>query len=319
MSIFDLLFAAANNGGENSIYLGNLSLKQDWRAIAYGNGTFVAVANGSSTAVYSKDGGKTFTPSSLPTSAMWVDVVYCGDDTFIAIPASATLHPARSTDGGKTWSNLPSRPATNMMLSIGNKYANGVLVLIGSGGGRFAYSIDKGDTWISSSSTNLAIGINSYSYSLEFGNGVFLAFGNDPWSGSKASRSSDNGKTWSLMSLPVAGSGACMTFDDGVFVASTATKDKIAYSNDNGASWTMATISGSYTGLRQTESGSGVFLGMAPSINTVIYSEDGGKNWKKQTLPNAWGYQDVAYGDGVFVAVAQHQSQATIIKIAPSV
>lgn len=316
MSIFDLLFAAAGNVAGNSSYLGNLSLAQKWESIAYGDGTFVAVSTESSTAAYSKDGGKTFTAVSMPVFAKWVDVVYCGNNTFIAFASSNTILPARSTDGGKTWSNLPTKPS-GFYFGKGNIYANGVLTCIASSGGAVALSVDLGNTWTSSKPSVLNVSGNLYDFSVASGNRLLLASASVISGTARCVMSSDNGATWGQVNtLLLEGSAV---FGDGVFATTTEAGNSISYSNNNGASWTKTTVPSSYTGKRTTVFGSGVFLGIGVASNVAVYSEDGCKSWKKQALPNAWTYTDVAYGDGVFVAVAHNQSQSTIIEIAPSV
>ena len=57
-----------------------------WESVTYGNGTFVAVAGGSTTAAYSTN-GTTWTAASLPSSAAWASVAY-GNGTFVAVANS---------------------------------------------------------------------------------------------------------------------------------------------------------------------------------------------------------------------------------------
>ena len=55
-----------------------------WFSVAYGNGVFVAVADGSSDAAYSTDGGQTWTASTLPAAVDWASVAY-GNGVFVAV------------------------------------------------------------------------------------------------------------------------------------------------------------------------------------------------------------------------------------------
>ena len=54
-----------------------------WKLVCYGNGKFVAVANGTTVAAYSTD-GITWTQTTLPVNARWSSVCY-GGGKFVAI------------------------------------------------------------------------------------------------------------------------------------------------------------------------------------------------------------------------------------------
>lgn len=317
MSIFDLLFAAAGNVAGNSIYLGNLSLKQDWRAIAYGNGTFVAVANGSSTAVYSKDGGKTFIASTAPESS-YVDVIHCVDDKFIASPSVTGGHISVSDDGGNSWIRALSPIPRGYFHKNSVIYSEQSSIIASTLSMAPYLSTDSGASWKTTSLPAKSGGVWKFAK----GGGVIVGFIVDIGGNVSAMYSTDDGNSWASASSFPKASWTDITFGDGVFVISSATKSHVTCSYDYGKTWTeytFTTPAGKYAGVTAMAYGDGIFLGVRDSNDFAVYSSDNGKSWKNQKLPNAWRYQDVAYGDGVFVAVAQSQSQATIIEIAPSV
>jgi hypothetical protein len=70
-----------------------------WRAITYGNGTFVAVAQFYREAAISTN-GINWTPTTLPSDPAWSEIVY-GNDLFVALGGQST-EAAYSTDG-ITW------------------------------------------------------------------------------------------------------------------------------------------------------------------------------------------------------------------------
>jgi hypothetical protein len=77
----------------------------NWTSVAYGNGRFVAVAQGGATAAWSFD-GITWTASTLPGSGSWFEIRY-GQGTFVAMQgygASTANVIATSTDG-VTWTS----------------------------------------------------------------------------------------------------------------------------------------------------------------------------------------------------------------------
>lgn len=92
-------------------------------AMAYGKGTFVAIAGENNNVVaITKDNGTTWTSSSLPTNAYWNDIEY-GGGIFIAI-AGNTNQAAYSIDEGKTWRSflLPAQANWNSITFGDNKF-----------------------------------------------------------------------------------------------------------------------------------------------------------------------------------------------------
>jgi hypothetical protein len=85
--------------GINFTYSTILGLGRNWSAVAYGNGTFLAIASGSNTAATSPD-GVTWTQQTLPATANWSNLTF-GNGIFTAI-ATGTNIVAFSSDG-ITW------------------------------------------------------------------------------------------------------------------------------------------------------------------------------------------------------------------------
>lgn len=135
-----------------------------WFSIAYGNGVFVAISNGTQKAAYSTDGGKTWTEASMPSRRYWQSVTY-GGGIFLAV-AGETQEAAYSTDGGKTWTET-SLPSSSFWEKL--DYGGGVFVAL-STVGKLAYSTDGGKTWTESAHQSG----DSWKH-IAYGGGVFVA------------------------------------------------------------------------------------------------------------------------------------------------
>ena len=95
-----------------------------WQSVAYGNGYFVAVANGSTATAVSTNGGATWAAGgALPSSANWNKVAYGANGVWVAVSGSPTTRStaaAYSVDNGTTWtaSTLPTaQDWTNLVYS----------------------------------------------------------------------------------------------------------------------------------------------------------------------------------------------------------
>ena len=76
----------------------------EWQAVAYGNGTFVAVAaSGSNRAMRSTDDGVTWTGVTLPEDGNKYYGVAYGNGTFVAVASDGSNRVIYSTDDGVTW------------------------------------------------------------------------------------------------------------------------------------------------------------------------------------------------------------------------
>ena len=83
--LFSILMQSSGGNGiqnwtQHSMPTGN------WRAVAYGNGAFVAVNYSNNTSATSTDNGATWTQHSMPTSN-WYGVAY-GNGAFVAVNLS---------------------------------------------------------------------------------------------------------------------------------------------------------------------------------------------------------------------------------------
>ena len=148
-----------------------LPSSQNWYSVAYGNGAFVAVAGGPSTAAaYSTNGGVTWTAATLPSSQGWRSVAY-GNGAFVAVATGSTAA-AYSTNGGVTWT-ASTLPSSQNWQSV--TYGNGAFVAVTYGSTAAAYSTNGGVTWTASTLPS-----SSYWRSVAYGNGAFVAVAYGP-------------------------------------------------------------------------------------------------------------------------------------------
>jgi hypothetical protein len=221
--------------------------KGSWQGLAYGNGKFVAVAQGSianTTTAYSEDGGNTWTMRSMPLTGYWYRVTY-GGDRFVAIPtcSGASNKKAAYSTTGTSWTTGGSLDSSGYGYNWeGLTYGNGKFVAVSkSGTKKAAYSTD-GTSWTSATMPNTSVGW----YGVAYGNGKFRAIAYD----SNKTAYSANGSTWTEgLDMPSSDYWSRVVYGDGKFVAIASSSTKAAYLTDSGTSWQEATLPSSMADL----------------------------------------------------------------------
>ena len=272
--------------------------ENQWRAVAYGNGVFVAVsADGTNRVMRSTDGGTTWEARTASEANQWQSVTY-GSGVFVAVAATGTNQVMRSTDGGLTWTSHAPADTANLTSWRSVTYGNGVFVAVAeSGTNRVMRSTDGGVTWTRETSADESI----QWYSVTYGNGVFVAV-SDNGTG-RVMRSTDGGVTWTKHTAAKSNGWYSVTYGNGVFVAVSysGTNDRVMTSTD-GETWISRTSAANNTWVSVTY-GNGIFRAVAWGINSVMKSTDG-VNWTTETSTVSASWNSIAYGEGVFVAVA---------------
>ena len=131
--------------------------------------------------------------------------------------------------------------------------------------------------------------------------------------GTDGAYSTDNGATWTAMTLPTSATWIDIAFSGTTFMALSAAGD-IAIST-NGTTWSAATAlatlaSGTYTGLTY---GANKWLaiagGVGQSQTEVRHSSNNGTSWSNGSITGrAWS--SVAFGNGKFIAVGDSNTGA---------
>ena len=196
--------------------------------VTYGNDRFVCVGAGGGSA-YSTDGETWTAMTGLNADKTYNGVTY-GNDRFVCVGTGGVS--AYSTDG-ETWTAMTGSAGTN-----GVTYGNDRFVCVGISGSS-AYSTD-GETWTAMT------GLGSYNYTgVAYGNGIYVASRD-----SGIAYYSTNGTSWSAAGS--ASTGLAVAYGEDRFVITGYSGE--SYYSTNGTSWTAMTglLGGSgqnYTGV----------------------------------------------------------------------
>lgn len=119
------------NGSVNLVTYSSLPATANWKCVAYGGGTLVAIPENSSSYATSSNGGSSWTQRALPVSKTWKILEYLNNQFIVvdgAYGGNSTL--LYSVDGISSWSTVsPGGAAQYGSIS----YGNGAYVLTASG------------------------------------------------------------------------------------------------------------------------------------------------------------------------------------------
>jgi hypothetical protein len=140
-----------------------------YSAIAYGNGSFVAIADGTNESAFSNNIGSTWSAAtdSVSETNEWIDVAY-GNNVFVAISRGSNVA-KYSKDGGETWQQTLLDTSEDSTINNWTQieFGNGRFVAVSSDLRSSAYSLD-GITWYNSN-------LNMQGSLLKYGQGVFVS------------------------------------------------------------------------------------------------------------------------------------------------
>lgn len=261
-----------------------------WRDVVYGDGKFVAVANAGQVGI-SEDRGATWQGTSSYPYGYPLCAAY-GNGVFSVLSESSYV--SWSTDA-KTWTHAPAIANNEYTTWQAMIFAAGKFVAVSSTG-KFAVSTDGKTYTIGSLPTT-----GSYT-GIAYGNGKFIACVR----GGVAV--SENGQNWSYYA---AGDGKYwqdIAFQNGVFVLS-GQAGEIAYSTNDGATWTIKKIESTGMTLSVVTAGNGIFVVVASNSTFCAWSRDG-VNWTAMTMAYSSRMRGIAYGDSMFVVVGDSPSLA---------
>lgn len=118
----------------------------DWRSVAYGNGTFIAIGYNSNSTQLSIDGINWTSGSTLPYVSNWIDITFDQSlNRFVAISNTSGTISAYSDDNGLTWteSTLPTTTTWRSICSNGS----GKFVAVSNQNATYAAYSDGGIIW----------------------------------------------------------------------------------------------------------------------------------------------------------------------------
>ncbi len=262
-----------------------------WTSVAYGNGTFVAVAYDSTIAATSPD-GINWTQRTLPVDKS--NALVYGNGIFVAVPYSGNTT-AISSDG-INWTQ-GTLPASGLWRSI--TYGNGLFVAVIDGNNIAAVSSD-GINW-----TQGTLPTSATWFSVTYGNGIFVALVGGTSSSNIAATSPD-GINWTQRTLPSSVGWRSSAYGNGVFVAASNTT--ISATSPDGITWTSRTMPASVS-WRSTIYQEGRFVSISYA-NSIAATSPDGINWTQETLPTTANWYSVTYGNGTFATVAYGSSMS---------
>lgn len=298
---------------------------------AYGNGIYLYLANNAYLAT-STD-ANTWTESTAMRSATLSNtrsIVYSsGLNGFFVGSETSVVY---SFDNGASWTRVSISGMSTMSAMI----SGGSTVVGYDSGGNVATSTN-GTTWTNRGNMTTLAGWGSGAYSGEpyggaYGNGLFMLVGfNVSPSIYSTCATSPDGVTWTNrpgLNTAVSSSSStmrivawCPTLGKwfaGGFSASTL-GGIIAYSEDNGANWTVSSgatslLSGLGGSVKWITEVNGTIVAMA-GTNTIITSTDG-VNWKAQTGLATIGVSTDSYmQNGGILVVAQANSTKLAVSV----
>jgi len=240
-------------------------------------GVYIAVTNSGTTSSISSDGSNWSAGGSLPSSGNWTGITH------------------GLIDDGSTIAKV-SR-----------------FVAVQSGADIAAYSDDGGATW-----TQTALPASANWSSVVYGNGKYVAIA----SNSTTTAVSNDGVIWDQNGTLQSTGFVDIAYGAGYYVAvkPSASTGAINRSLD-GVSWTAEDLNASHT-WNSIAYGDNAFVVVATDSNAGEVSGDAGANWTATTMgsPDSTdpaGYQQVRYGQGVFIAttyLASVTGYSTVMK-----
>lgn len=292
---------SGSQGGEQggTTWVGqNSSEASGWYEVAYGNGTYAAVAySGTNRAMTSTNGTSWTSRSAAGNDDQWYGIAY-GNGLFVAVGdgVGGAGDRVMTSPDGVTWT-ARTVPASANLRWQSVVYGNGKFVAVSdTGTGNQVMTSSDGINWTSGS----GVPVGTW-FSVTYGNGLYVAVA---WNGTTRVMTSPDGVTWTARTAPTNSGWYGVTYGNGKFVAVGAdagTGNRVMYSTD-GINWSNGT-SAADNNWRGVTFGNGVFVAVSSGgVNRVMTSTDG-VSWTLQTTPVANAWRSVVFGGNLFVAV----------------
>jgi hypothetical protein len=298
-----------------------------WKDVAYGNGTFVAVASSGSQRVMTSADGINWQPRTVP-QVTWRSVAFgmvpSTTGLFVAVGEAggdSVGHVMTSPDG-VTWTVRSAPPGAWSSVV----YGDGLFVAVSGsnvGGTPWVITSSNGVDW----SAQTVDGDQRWS-AVTHGSGLFVAVSDVPQMGDVASThrvmTSPDGVDWTPIPSAPLSNWYAVTYGNGRFVAVSYGGSDRVMTSVNGSTWTALVDPASRTvaagALYYSISyGDGLFVALAYGSKKVMTSSDG-LIWTS-TEPvaaeaNVW--TAIVHGDRVVVAVAESGTKR-VMRFGPTV
>lgn len=291
-----------NIGGiEPGFVASTMPSSANWKWVAYGAGTVVAIPNSGTAAAYSLDGGATWTASTLPASRTWNKVAY-GNGVFVLVSENSR-NVATSVDGitwsdnsnalpyGVEWRALCFNETDEVFLAIEGDESSSCTVCTSSDGvtwtevGTMANNLSWFDVeWVPELSLYVAVSGSTNASSMSY---------------------SSTGASWSVATVS-AGTPAsqCVAWNGSILVA-TSYGTAYYYTSTNGTSWTRRDTPGGLTTFQYVEASGDLFV-MHTYGAATFYTSTDGITWTAGSMPSSSNWYEIAATlPGQFVTVSQ--------------
>jgi hypothetical protein len=274
---------------------------RNWLGLTFGNGKYVAVTAGESStidvntdAVYSTN-GISWSSATLPFAANWGAMDF-GGGLFVAVPynnsSDAISDRAVSTPDGITWTERTLSAAAKYR---GMCYGNSRWLAVGNDSNTpIGTTSTDGISW----SNTGTLPTQQY-YDCCWNGSVFIAI-----TQGSACTSADTTSWGSLVSIGVRNyQHIAANTDTGRIIVASASQPRIAYSTNNGTSWTEVNlgITGGFAGIWWTGS---TFV-IISAANYRVYSSTDGTSWSAagifDTADNKIRWENMAINGSTFV------------------
>ncbi|MDB5182331.1 MAG: hypothetical protein JWO47_115 [Candidatus Saccharibacteria bacterium] len=269
------------------------SLSASWNSVTYGNNVFVAVSQtaGTGNEIMTSPDGTTWTTRTSSVSASWKSVTY-GNGLFVAVSSTAgTGNEIMTSPDGTTWTTRTSASSSTWSSVT---YGNSLYVAVSAAGS--VMTSPDGTTWTS----RTAASANNWR-SVTYGSGLYVAVSTTGTS--TRVMTSPDGTTWTTRTDPVDNSWNGVGYGNGVFIAvgsgGVGNNVMTAYLADSA-------VTDSTTAFQiQGSKGSALTLDVLNSRLEVVGDiVSKGTSWTVRTSAADNSWSSVAYGNGIFVAVA---------------
>ncbi|MFK5710219.1 InlB B-repeat-containing protein [Lysinibacillus boronitolerans] len=252
-----------------------------YKAVAYGDGKYVATSLGTNTTVYYSTNGSTWTQSTTITSSQTINSVVYENNQFIAVDNLSNFY---TSSDGQTWTTAISVDGRNPLHSVTYGYNKYVTV-----GGNIHVSSD-GIEWKKIPQINQLYGVI-------YANNQFVAVGADG-----TILTSSDGENWSRQTSNTKNILRSVIYANGQYVV--VGQSGTILTSPDGIIWTKRdNLPSSVTTILLTSVsyGNGHYVTVGFS-GKAYYSADG-INWTEQATGLSSGLQGVTYGNGQFVIV----------------
>ena len=181
---------------------------------------------------------------------------------------------------------------------------------IATGGSTTVAHSDTGESW---SSVTAGVALQKVAHGLiddgtsDLKVGRFVAIG---LQGTANAAYSDNGTTWVTTSLPASLDWEDVVYGDGRFVAIASNSTTVAISND-GIVWDVTGTLNS-TGFTSIDYGQGKYVVVKPGTTDSVEYSTNGVAWTQDDLPENVSWNDVAYGNNIWFAIASNSNTGAI-------